>query len=84
MPEHSTTALISILQRHGVTREVLEFWVHVLESHTNGSVTFHHNDQGYLGKCELRLAGQAVDLESSLRLTNLLHSPILGQTCRSS
>jgi uncharacterized glyoxalase superfamily protein PhnB len=84
MPERSATALLGILQRHGVTREVLEFWVHVLESRTNGSVTFHHNDQGYLGKCDLRLAGQAVEMDSSLRLTNLLTSPILRQNCRSS
>jgi uncharacterized glyoxalase superfamily protein PhnB len=83
MPDH-TLSLMAILQRHGVTREVLEFWVHVLESRTNGSVTFHHNEQGYLGKCELRLAGQPVEMESSLRLTNLLTSPILRQNCRSS
>ena len=83
MPENALS-LMAILQRHGVTREVLEFWVHVLESRTNGSLTFHHNDQGYLGKCELRLAGQPGDMESSLRLTNLLTSPILRQNCRSS
>jgi uncharacterized glyoxalase superfamily protein PhnB len=83
MPD-SALSLLAILQRHGVTREVLEFWVHVLESRTNGSVTFHHNGQGYLGKCELRLAGQAVEMDSSLRLTNLLTSPILRQNCRSS
>lgn len=83
MPDHAIS-LLAILARHGVSREVLEFWVHVLESRTNGSVTFHHNDQGYLGKCELRLAGQAAEMESSLRLTNLLHSPIVSQNCRSS
>ena len=83
MPEHALS-LLAILARHGITREVLEFWVHVLESRTNGSVTFHHNEQGYLGKCELRLAGQAVEMDSSLRLTNLLTSPILRQNCRPS
>lgn len=83
MPEHALS-LLSILERHGITREVLEFWVHVLESRTNGSVTFHHNEQGYLGKCELRLAGQAQTLDAQARLTNLLTSPILRQNCSSS
>jgi hypothetical protein len=83
MPDHALS-LLSMLARHGVTREVLEFWVHVLESRTNGSLTFHHNAQGYLGKCELRLTGQADTLDAQARLTNLLTSPILRQNCRSS
>ena len=83
MSDPSAHALLHVLARHGVTREVLEFWVHVLESHTNGSVTFHHNEQGYLGKCELHLARPAATFDTQ-RLTNLLSSPILGQNCRSS
>jgi hypothetical protein len=80
MPD-PTSALLSVLARHGVTREVLEFWVHVLESHTNGSVTFHHNEQGYLGKCELHLARPAATFDTQARLTNVLTSPILRQNC---
>ena len=83
MPDQ-TAGLLALLARHGVTREVLEFWVHVLESHTNGSVTFHHNEQGYLGKCELHLARHAATFDNQARLTNLLTSPILRQNCRPS
>ena len=83
MPDHALS-LLALLACHGVTREVLEFWVHVLESRTNGSLTFHHNEQGYLGKCELHVAGQAATLDSQARLTNLLTSPMLRQNCRSS
>jgi ribosomal protein S28E/S33 len=42
MPERSATALLGILQRHGVTREVLEVWVHFCEARKTGVVTYHH------------------------------------------
>jgi ribosomal protein S28E/S33 len=42
MPERSAVALLGILQRHGVTREVLEVWVHFCEARKTGVVTYHH------------------------------------------
>jgi hypothetical protein len=83
MPD-SPLSLLAILERHGITREVLEFWVHVLESRTNGSVTFHQNEQGYLTRCELRLVAQASAIDAQSRVTNVFTSSILRQNCRPS
>lgn len=79
MPEYSTPSLLSILQRHGVTREVLELWVHILESNTNGSVTFHHAG-GHLGKCDIALSGKATTLSTCPNLTKVFAHSIVVAT----
>lgn len=42
MPERSAISLLGILQRHGLSVEVLELWVEFCETHKTGSFTFHH------------------------------------------
>jgi hypothetical protein len=75
--------LLSILHRHGVTREVLELWIHVLESRASGSVTFHHDKTGRVAKYDLSLHGQPQALISVTSLTNMFGSSILRSDCYS-
>lgn len=41
MPERSLMGLVGILQRHGLTFELLELLVHHCETKQNGGITFH-------------------------------------------
>jgi hypothetical protein len=78
MPDH-TAGLLALLARHGVTRDVLELWVHILESQANGSVTFHHA-RGHLGKCDIVLTGKATALSACKNLTKVLAHSIVVAT----
>ena len=50
---HPTTQLLRILERHGLTVDILEAWVQFLEAKKTGSVTFH-STEGYLQQYEER------------------------------
>lgn len=64
MPERSATALLGILQRHGLSISLLELWVHFVEREQTGSVTLHH-DKGHLRRYEVHATGKIACMVSA-------------------
>lgn len=65
MPQPSVISLVGILQRHGLTYELLELFVHHCEGRHNGGVTFH-TVGGTITSYEIHASGRVATIQREL------------------